>query len=60
MAISVIIVFSIPVGEELKTVEIKTDDYAIWYEPESSTVFFRGFLRLDGMEEYRPVMDLLM
>jgi len=41
-------------------VELKTDDYTIWYEPESSTFFFRGFLRLDGMEEYRPVMDLLL
>ncbi len=40
--------------------EIKTDDYAVWYEPETSTVFFRGFLRLEGMEEYRPIMDLLL
>lgn len=40
--------------------EIKTDDYSIWYEPESLTVFFRGFLRLDGMEEYKPVMELLL
>jgi hypothetical protein len=41
-------------------VEIKTDDYSIWHDPESSTVFFRGFLRLDGMEEYEPVMQLLL
>jgi hypothetical protein len=41
-------------------VEIKTDDYSIWHDPESSTVFFRGFLRLDGMEEYEPVMHLLI
>ena len=40
--------------------EIKTDDYSIWYDPESATVFFRGFLRLDGMEEYQPVMDMLL
>lgn len=40
--------------------EIKTDDYSIWHDPETSTVFFRGFLRLDGMEEYQPVMDLLL
>ena len=40
--------------------EIKTDDYSIWHDPESSTVFFRGFLRLDGMEEYEPVMELLL
>jgi hypothetical protein len=40
--------------------EIKTDDYKIWYEPDSSTLFFRGFLRLDGMEAYKPVMDLML
>lgn len=40
--------------------EIKTDDYQIWHDPDTSTVFFRGFLRLGGMEEYRPVMELLM
>lgn len=40
--------------------EIKTDDYQIWHSSETSTVFFRGFLRLAGMEEYRPVMELLM
>jgi hypothetical protein len=41
-------------------VEIKTDDYSIWHDLDTSTVFFRGFLRLDGMEEYQPVMDLLL
>ncbi|HEY9297574.1 MAG TPA: hypothetical protein VIQ31_14640 [Phormidium sp.] len=40
--------------------EIKTDDYRIWHDPGTSTVFFRGFLRLAGMEEYRPVMELLL
>lgn len=40
--------------------EIKTDDYSIWYEAAVATVYFRGFLRLDGMEEYQPVMDLLL
>lgn len=40
--------------------KIKTDDYQIWHDPETSTVFFQGFLRLAGMEEYRPVMELLM
>jgi len=44
----------------IKPVEIKTDDYSIWYEPESSTAFFQGFLRLDGMAEYQPIMNLLV
>lgn len=45
---------------DIKLLEIKTDNYQIWYAPESSTVFFEGVLRLAGMEEYRPIMDLLM
>ncbi len=45
---------------DIKPVEIKTDDYSVWYEPESSTAFFQGFLRLDGMVEYQPIMDLLL
>ncbi len=40
--------------------EIKTEDYQVWYEPNSSTIFFQGFLRLNGMEGYQPVMDLLL
>lgn len=40
--------------------EIKTDDYCIRHDPASATVFLQGFLRLDGMEEYQPVMDLLL
>lgn len=42
------------------TVDIKTDDYSIRHDPETATVFFRGFLRLDGMEKYQPVMDILL
>jgi hypothetical protein len=41
-------------------VQIKTDDYTIRYEPEVATVFFQGLLRLDGMEEYQPIMDVLL
>lgn len=41
-------------------VDIKTDDYSIRHDSESETVFFRGFLRLDGIEKYQPVMDILL
>jgi len=41
-------------------VDIKTDDYSIRHDPESATVHFRGFLRLDGMEKYQPVMETLL
>ncbi len=40
--------------------EIKSDDFRVWYEPEDSTVFCNGYLRLDGTEEYKPIMDLLI
>ena len=39
---------------------IETEDYRIYYQPETATVFLEGFLRLDGMDAYQPVMDLLM
>lgn len=45
---------------ELLALEIKTDDYCIHHDPASATVFLQGFLRLDGMEEYQPVMDILL
>lgn len=40
--------------------EIKTEDYRVWHEPDSSTIFFQGFLRLNGMEGYQPIMELLL
>lgn len=40
--------------------EIKTDDYSVWYESEVATVFFTGFLRLPGLPEYQSIMDLML
>lgn len=40
--------------------EIKTNDYSVMYQPDSSTVVLQGFLRLDGMEEYQPIIDILL
>lgn len=40
--------------------EINTEDYEVVYTPEKAVVFFRGCLRLDGLEEYQPIMTLLM
>ncbi|MBW4497135.1 MAG: hypothetical protein KME26_29560 [Oscillatoria princeps RMCB-10] len=39
--------------------EIKTEDYSIWYEPETATVTCQGSLRLSGMDEYAPLVQLL-
>lgn len=39
--------------------EIKTQDYEIWYAEETSTITCQGRLRLAGLEEYQPIMQLL-
>lgn len=38
---------------------IKTNDYSIWYDAEAQTVYCMGSLRLVGMEEYAPLIELL-
>jgi hypothetical protein len=39
--------------------EIKTTDYYINYDAEISAITCAGSLRLSGMEEYAPIIDLL-
>lgn len=39
--------------------EIKTTDYSIGYDPTTATVSCQGSLRLSGMEEYAPIVQLL-
>jgi len=39
--------------------EIKTKDYSIWYDPVTKAVNCQGSLRLIGMEEYAPIVQLL-
>lgn len=39
--------------------EIKTDDYRLWYDPQVATVYCQGSLRLNGMDEYAPIVELL-
>jgi hypothetical protein len=41
------------------TMEIKSDDYLVTYNPEVTTVAFEGLLRLSGMDEYAPIVGLL-
>ncbi len=40
--------------------EITGKDYKVWYDEGNSLVFLKGILRLDGIEEYKPIMDLLI
>ncbi|NJK65399.1 MAG: hypothetical protein HC789_01975 [Microcoleus sp. CSU_2_2] len=39
--------------------EIKTEDYHIWYDRSTTTVSFSGSLRLSGPAEYAPIAKLL-
>ncbi len=39
--------------------EIKTDDYQVWYEPETATVYFQGLLRESGIADYKPIEQFL-
>lgn len=39
--------------------EIKTDAYTVKYDETSRVIYCEGTLRLSGMEEYSPVVELL-
>ncbi|MBD2663473.1 hypothetical protein B6N60_03365 [Richelia sinica FACHB-800] len=39
--------------------EIKTKDYSVHFDSSTSTVFFKGFLRLNGIEAYQTIQDFL-
>lgn len=42
------------------TSEITSDDYSLRFDSDTATVFCSGFLRLEGIAEYQPLMDLLL
>ncbi len=39
--------------------EIKTEDYSVGYESATATVNFQGLLRLPGIPDYEPIIQLL-
>jgi hypothetical protein len=41
-------------------VNIQTEDYLVQHDAESNTITLTGFLRLNGMNEYRPIMDMML
>lgn len=43
----------------MMTQEIKGEDYKVFYDPETSTVYFQGELSLGGPAEYAPIAQLL-
>ncbi len=44
----------------MSTLELKNNDYQVWFDPALNTVFCKGFLRLDGVDGYQEIMDLLL
>jgi hypothetical protein len=39
---------------------LQTEDYSLSFDPEQAVVRCAGFLRLDGVTQYQPLMDLLL
>ncbi len=39
--------------------EIKTQDYEVWFSEDTSTITCKGRLRLAGLEEYQPIIQFL-
>ncbi|MCS6812907.1 MAG: hypothetical protein NZ772_04945 [Cyanobacteria bacterium] len=39
--------------------EIRGEDYVVWFDSSSTTISFKGSLRLSSMEEYAPIVQLL-
>lgn len=39
--------------------EVKGDDYKVWYDEITNTVHCQGSLRLAGSDEYAPIVQLL-
>ncbi|MGD1808704.1 slr1659 superfamily regulator [Dapis sp. BLCC M126] len=39
--------------------EVKDQNYQVNFDSDTATVTFQGSLRLSGMEEYKPIVELL-
>lgn len=39
---------------------LQTDDYSLIFDAEQATVRCKGILRLEGVAEYQPLIDLLL
>jgi hypothetical protein len=39
--------------------EVKGENYNVWYEPDTAIINFTGTLRLSDMDEYEPISKLL-
>lgn len=39
--------------------EVKGDDYKVWYNASDASIYCQGSLRLAGTEEYAPIVQIL-
>lgn len=39
--------------------EVKKDDYRVWYDPATATVNFEGLIRESQISDYKPLEELL-
>ncbi|MDX2255361.1 MAG: hypothetical protein NW214_07595 [Pseudanabaenaceae cyanobacterium bins.39] len=39
--------------------EVKSDEYHVWYDPQNKSIYCQGSLRLAGTEEYSPIVAIL-
>ena len=39
--------------------EVKGEDYRVWYEQSESTIYCQGSLRLAGTDQYAPIVRIL-
>jgi len=40
--------------------EIRTNDYRVWYEPSENTIFLKGIMRLNKQLESQPIIDYII
>lgn len=38
--------------------ELKSDTYSIWYDSDEGTIYCKGTLRLRGIPDYQPIVEL--
>lgn len=43
----------------MEDMKVKSDAYSVWYDPATKVIFCQGSLRLSGVDEYKPIVDLL-
>lgn len=56
--ITVTTMVRLPISEEFYIMEFVKDDFQVWYEAQTKALHFKGSLRLGGVAEYAPLVEL--